>query len=385
MSFASTCVEALNGYRSVGAGWRNSAKLISFPPHKAKCMHKTKSGIELLKVIFEHRKEGAWGISALSSLAIKPKDTSKDFFPIADEMVMFQPSSFGPTTFFLGQSIVPIVAQVHGESVLRCIGTGFFVSCTGLLITAAHVVSDPIERQYGGITESNDLLWHAREMKLGVMIPLNPMIHGKAYLFREIEWASFLAEKADNPLPIQGINLRLTSDVAICKVASLAPEIPYQPLTIVQSGLLGTGMSVGKTATAIGYGAMRDVPLGAAENNQVIGDFPFDLHASTGNILERFPDNAISREVPTPGACFSASLSLPGGMSGSPIFDHEGIYVHGVVSKGWVDETGVSNLGFGSMLADSMRIPIRQMDNKSLFQLHAESEHGFAKLSGPDL
>jgi len=72
-------------------------------------------------------------------------------------------------------------------------------------------------------------------------------------------------------------------------------------------------------------------------------------------------------------------------MSGSPIFDDEGIYVHGVVSKGWVDESGICNLGYGSMLAHSMQIPIRQLSNKSLAELHAESEHGFAKLSGPDL
>lgn len=341
--------------------------------------------MELLKLHFGRDKEGKWSINSLGSLKIKPKGAEEDFYLIADEMAIFQPATFGPTTFFLGQSIVPIVAQVHGESVLRCIGTGFFVSCTGLLITAAHVVADPIERQYGGVRELSDFEWHASELRLGVMIPENPIFNSKAYVFREIEWASFLAEKADTPLPIKGVDLRLTSDIAICKVAPLAPGVPYQPLTVVQSGLIGIGMSVGKSAIAIGYGAMRDVPLEAGPGNQVIGDFPFDLHASTGQILERFPDNACTREVPTPGACFSASLKLPGGMSGSPIFDHEGIYVHGVVSKGWLDDSGVCNLGYGSMLAHSMRIPIRQLSNKSLAELHAEPEHGFAKLQGPDL
>lgn len=346
-------------------------------------MHNNESGMELLKLFFGRNKEGMWCINSLGSLKIKPKGIEEDFYLIADEMAIFQPSTFGPTTFLLGQSIVPIVAQVQGESVLRCIGTGFFISCTGLLVTAAHVVSDPIERQYGGIKELNDFEWQASELKLGVMIPVRP--NGAAYVFREIEWASFLAKKADTPLPIQGVDLRLTSDIAICKVAPFAPETPYQPLTIVQSGLVGTGMSVGKSATAIGYGAMHDVPLESGAENQVIGDFPFFLHASTGHILERFPDNASTREVSTPGACFSASLKLPGGMSGSPIFDHEGIYVHGVVSKGWIDDSGVCNLGYGSMLAHSMQIPIRQLGNKTLSELHAGTEHGFAKLQGPDI
>ena len=341
--------------------------------------------IELLRVVFARRKDGVWSISGLHSMSIKPQGPTANFYPIADELVVCQPSSFGPTTFFLGQSIVPIVAQVHGENVLRCIGTGFFISCTGLLITAAHVISDPIERQYGGMTEAGDLTWHARELILGVMIPLNPMTEGKRYIFREIEWAGFLAKKADSPLPIKGVDLRLTSDIAICKVASIATDVPYQPLTIIQSGLVGGGISVGKTATAIGYGAMQDVDLEAGDGSQVIGDFPFSLHASTGTILERFPDNAVTKQVPTPGACFSASLQFPGGMSGSPIFDHEGIYVHGVVSRGWVDSDGVSNLGFGSMLAHSMHVPIRQLGDKTLLQLHGESEHGFAKLRGPDI
>jgi len=341
--------------------------------------------IKILKVTFGRGKNGVWSINGLNNIAIKSIDPTTDFYRIADELVVWQPSSFGPTSYFLGQSIVPVVAQIHGEDVLRCIGTGFFVSCSGLLITAAHVVSDPIERQYGGIMETNDLVWQARELTLGVMIPLNPMTHGKTYVLREIEWASFLAKKADSPLPIKGVDLKLTSDTAICKVALLAPDVPHQPLTIVQPGIVGAGMSVGKTATAIGYGAMCDVNLEATAPNEIAGDFPFDLYASTGRILERFPDNATTKEVPTPGACFSASLQLPGGMSGSPIFDHEGIYVHGVVSRGWVDADGISNLGFGSMLAHSMHIPIRPLGNKTLIQLHSESEHGFAKLRASDI
>jgi hypothetical protein len=117
----------------------------------------------------------------------------------------------------------------------------------------------------------------------------------------------------------------------------------------------------------------------------VSGDFPFSLHASTGPILERFPDNLTRRHVSTPGACFSAAIRLPPGMSGSPIFDHEGIYVHGVVSKGWDFEPGVAALGYGSMLAHSLPLPLKPLGNKSLLDLHKSGDHGLTKLSGPGL
>ena len=91
-----------------------------------------------------------------------------------------------------------------------------------------------------------------------------------AYIFRNIEWAGFLwGKRAEQLLPIAGVNLKLTSDTAICKVSPIAEGTPYQPLTIVQSGLVGTGMGVGKKTTAIGYGDMQDV-LQLATRNRIV-------------------------------------------------------------------------------------------------------------------
>lgn len=341
-------------------------------------------GLELLKLHFGKSKDGRWEIAAMAGIPLKAsEDTDEAFFAIRDDLVVAQPALAGTIRFVLGQSIVPIVTHVQGEPVLRCLGTGFFISCTGLLITAAHVITDPIERQYGGIKELDELTWHARDLHIGVMIPLNPMFQGDGYIFRPIEWATFLSEQAGHPLPIAGVNLKLKSDIAICKVAPIAEDIPHQPLTIVQPGMAGTGMAVGKTATAVGYGEMRDVEMTRQADHVMSGDFSFALHASTGVIVERFPNNFTEPRVPTPGPCFSAQLRLPGGMSGSPIFDHEGIYVHGVVSKGWVDESGLASFGYGSMLAHSLHLPIKPLGGRSLLELHKSEEHGFPKLSGP--
>ena len=343
------------------------------------------SGLGLLKPHYGRAADGTWTVQDLIALRLQPRPgCSGDFFPISDELVV-QRSLFGTIGFLLAQSIVPIVAHIPGEHTLRCLGTGFFISCSGLLITAAHVITDPIERRYGGVTELDDQSWFLGDLKLGVMIPLNPLTQGKAYIFRDIEWAAFLGERAESPLPITGVNLKLTSDTAVCKVAPIAEDIPHQPLTIVQPGLAGQGMAVAKAATAIGYGEMRNVELTEEPERVVSGDFPFSLHASTGPILERFPDNLTKRHVSTPGACFSAAMRLPPGMSGSPIFDHEGIYVHGVVSKGWDFEPGVAALGYGSMLAHSVPLPLKPLGNKSLLDLQKSGDHGLTKLSGPGL
>jgi len=191
-------------------------------------------------------------------------------------------------------------------------------------------------------------------------------------------------ERTDSPLPIEGVNLKLTSDTAICKIEPLATDVPYQPLAIVQRGIQGLGMRVGKSATAVGYAGMKDVELTQSNESLVIGDFQFNLHVARGAILEQFPDNSRTRRASSPGACFSASLKLPPGMSGSPIFDDERIYVHGVVSKGLEDETGIANFGYGSMLASVLALPIKQMESRSLLDMQHSHDQGIPIVNIPD-
>ncbi|OLP75219.1 hypothetical protein AK812_SmicGene45022 [Symbiodinium microadriaticum] len=287
--------------------------------------------LEIFKPFFGRRGDGVWEIQAMASVPLKPKNAEdSDFYAVENDMFVAQPNIIGTIHSVLAKSIVPIVAHVPGETHLRCLGTGFFISCTGLLITAAHVITDPIDRRYGGV------------------------------------------------------EIKLTSDTALCKVTELGAGIAHQPLPIIQPGLRGIGIAVGKSATAIGYAGMQDVELSMERSDMASGDFRFELHVSRGTVLERFPDNAECRQVPTPGACFSASMKLPAGMSGSPIFDDERLYVHGVVSKGWEDESGPSNHGYGSMLEHSLRIPIRFLDGKTLLDLFKEQEHGLPKFFIPD-
>lgn len=208
------------------------------------------------------------------------------------------------------------------------------------------------------------------------MIMTNPVFHPKAWLFRKIKWAGFLADRTEHPLPFREAELKLNSDVAICKVEDPPDHSVYQPLAIVQKGIRGVGLALGKKAYAIGYHGMKDTTFDQQENIRE-GDFSFNLHVSIGEVLEHLPDNTTNRRVKTPGACFSASLKLTGGMSGSPIFDDERLYVHGVASGSYREDS----FGYGSMLAASMSMPIEPMGNVTLLQLIGEGKHGIPRIS----
>lgn len=291
------------------------------------------------------------GIQDLLTLSLVPKKGEPpECYAVEDDLVHAQSRYLGTILHAMGQSIVPIVSIADGQP--HGLGTGFFVSTTGLLITAAHVLSDYIRPQDG---------------ELGVLLRGNKLLGESDFRFVPLEWGMMLAREEENPLPFAPPNIKFETDTAICKIMSLPNGEPHQPLSIIQPGIRGTGLASGKKATAIGYGSMQD--LGGK----------FALHVSKGNVLEHFPDNRTRREAPAPGACFTASLRLPSGMSGSPIFDDEGIYVHGVVSRGYDGE----NYGYGTMLAESINLPIPPLGGQSLSQLLKSGEHGMAQLSIP--
>ena len=79
-----------------------------------------------------------------------PERSGQDFFAVRDDIIITQTPPIGGTIrSILGESIVPVVAVANGEKRVRCIGTAFFISYSGLLITAAHVITDPITDDMG--------------------------------------------------------------------------------------------------------------------------------------------------------------------------------------------------------------------------------------------
>jgi S1-C subfamily serine protease len=111
--------------------------------------------VAILKSVWRKDRDGSWGIHDIKGLALKPRaGFDSDFFPFQSQLELLTShlagssipdllSSFGPTEFLMKQSILPVVAWVEGDNVIRCIGTAFVISCTGYLITACHVLLDP--------------------------------------------------------------------------------------------------------------------------------------------------------------------------------------------------------------------------------------------------
>jgi S1-C subfamily serine protease len=116
--------------------------------------------LKILKLMFGRRKDGVCAIQRMASVPLEAEDKrDADFYPVREDIFVVRPDYIGTIRSMMGQSIVPVVAIIAGEDRVRCLGTGFFVSCTGLLVTAAHVITDPIERSYGGVREIDKQNW----------------------------------------------------------------------------------------------------------------------------------------------------------------------------------------------------------------------------------
>jgi S1-C subfamily serine protease len=141
-------------------------------------MNNSDTKIAILKTLWGRLEDGRWGIRAAKSLALKPQNGfDLDFFKFESEMELFNCgsrnihemfASFGPTDFLMKQSLLPVVAWVENEDVLRCIGTAFVISCTGYVITACHVLLDPKERNYGKVVREGNILKSMGNLHMGV-------------------------------------------------------------------------------------------------------------------------------------------------------------------------------------------------------------------------
>ena len=198
--------------------------------------------IGILKSIWRQHKAGKWIIHDAQGIDLKPREGfAKDYFKIKDEMVLLtqQPghvinnlfASFGMTEFLVRQSIVPIVAWNKGDAEMRCIGTGFFISATGYLLTAAHVLRDPIDENYASVTEIDKHQHKLSEtLHFGVLLPTNPAMRTASFMnlpraVREakwfmcpFEWTNHWGKDVESPLIHKKAEFKLDLDIGVCKV-----------------------------------------------------------------------------------------------------------------------------------------------------------------------
>ncbi|MDA9420620.1 hypothetical protein XH97_00155 [Bradyrhizobium sp. CCBAU 53380] len=322
---------------------------------------------------------------------MKPrKGFAKDYFKIENELQLMTQrpgramdnffATFGATEFIVRQSIVPIVAWIDGDEEIRCIGTGFFISASGILLTAAHVLRDPVDENYSNFIQVGERTQQfSDDLHFGVLLPTNPAMKNAPFpmhpVMREanwfmcpFEWAYHWGSDVVSPLLHQKPEFRSLLDIAVCKVQEHALIGAYQPLNI---GLYN--LKLGDRAVAIGYPEMRNIRLKD-------DDYQPELVVSVGSVTSIYPDNITERHNSTPGPNFEFDAKIPGKMSGSPILVGEGILTKGVVSRSLGSK---DNHASGCLIVPVMGLPT--INNMSLLDLIRTGNEGIANIQGAGL
>jgi len=347
--------------------------------------------IAILKSIWRQDQLGKWIIHGAQGIDLKPREGfTKDYFKIKDEIVLLtqQPgkvisnlfASFGTTEFILRQSVVPIVAWNDGDKEIRCIGTGFFISATGYLLTAAHVLRDPIDENYASVTEIDKSQNKLREtLHFGVLLPTNPAMRTAPFVelpaeIREakwfmcpFEWTTHWGKDVESPLIHKKPEFKLSIDIGVCKVRQQSLVGPYQPLNIGPHNL-----ALGDRAVAIGYGEMKNIKLSG-------DDYQPERVVSVGSVTTILADNIAEKRNATPGPNFEFNARIPGKMSGGPILVGGGVLTKGVVSRSWQNE----NHATGCLIAPMMSLPL--VGKESLLELQRTGNEGIAQVQGRGL
>lgn len=349
-------------------------------------MNDERAGVEVLKTLWTRPVSGKWEISALKALSLTPSDGyGSDYFALSNRVELLTNSprglsaadlsgSFGSTSFLLKQSIVPVVALVDGETEVRVIGTAFFISASGLLMTACHVLLDPEDRGYGDVTNDGGVVRFGQGLQMGVLIPLNPAFGKGRFQFAPFHASKFWGAWKSSPLLHQRDRVEMDTDVAICRIAPLPGVSGYQPLNLSLHPFFGT-----EHVFAIGYAEMDDIPFKRSDGMLLLEEFSQELFVSAGETTAVHSDNMITKAVPTPGPCFEFMAKIPGKMSGGPILGAEGAVVRGLVSRSFSGEMHA----FGALLGPATHLPL--FDHRSIRDLMLAGTEGIPQIRGPGL
>ncbi|CCV03321.1 conserved hypothetical protein [Mesorhizobium metallidurans STM 2683] len=344
--------------------------------------------ISILKSLWSRTSDGRWAITNLKGIDLKPQaGFGADYFAFESELELMtsRPSmnitelmaTFGPTDFLLKQSILPVVAWKEGETSIRCVGTASVISCSGYVITAAHVLMDPYDSGYGAVRRGNQLAF-ADQLNFGVIIPLGPGYGFRGFRFFPFEKFWLWGSWKETPLLHESDRFEFLTDIAICKIPEMPGGAAHQPL-----GLSLNAFVPAEAAYSLGYAEMEDIPLEYGSKGMSIKEFRMDLYVSIGEVMRIFPRNHLDREVPTPGPCFDFKAKIPGKMSGAPVFGAEGVVVRGVVSRSFSGERHA----FGAMLGPAMHLALDEpsVKGRTLRTLMETGNEGIARIQGAGL
>lgn len=339
---------------------------------------------KLLRQFFKLSGDAKLELQSFLRLDLKPtKNFAGDCYPIEDDLVLGEPNFAGSMHWTLGQSIVPIVELSTDRRSVRCLGTGFYIHTNGLMLTAAHVLQDFFDRAKEAPYDLDieRIIKEEGPSRLGVMLKYNQLFGDNAFEFLPIRWAHVFAGPDSEVYPWRKIKPKFVVDVAVCQTFGSQSGKLFQPLPIIQPGIKGFGTFVGRQVFAIGYGQMQDFTTIEGTDS---GEMNFVPYLTRGNVTNRLPNNHIDKQVLSPGPCFQLAAKVPSGMSGSPVFDAEGIYVHGLASTGWQGVNGtLESDSCCSMIAPICELPLGALGGKSIYDMLADQNGGMVKIFAP--
>ena len=341
--------------------------------------------VAILKSLWSRRPDGHWGVTDLKGLELKPKPGfDNDYFVIEGDVVLMtsMPSpniyealaSFGTTDFLMKQSILPVVAWKDGDDFIHCIGTASVISCSGYVMTAAHILMDPFESGYGAVRQGEQMKF-AETLNFGVFFPISPATGTRGFRFLPFEKFWIWGGWKESPLIHEQDRFEYLTDVAVCKIPEMSNGSAYQPLNLSVNSFVP-----GEAAYSLGYAEMKDIPLEYSKGNMVVERFKMDLYVSIGEVMQIFPQNHLQKDVSTPGPCFDFNARIPGKMSGAPIFGAGGAVIRGVVSRSFSGERHA----YGAMLGPAMDLPLDEPETSSrtLRTLMKTGNEGIAVVQG---
>jgi hypothetical protein len=217
-------------------------------------------------------------------------------------------------------TVVPVAEIARGTGLVgtvRAIGTAFFVSKLGLLVTARHVVDEMVSDE-APEGRFNGPPGHA----LVIMVPLQPSD----------------APTAVKTVPVQQVSLDMgVSDVAVLRVdmnefpQAVLPYLQPWPLAYIRP-------TIGEGCQVIGYDKL------AVDEVDTSGETPTaawsqQLTPQHGLVRELHASGRDNTLAPQP--CFATTMETSGGMSGGPVFTEGGLC--GVLSSGGTDPYSIAS------------------------------------------
>ncbi len=180
-----------------------------------------------------------------------------------------------------------------GDTAIRCIGTASIISCSGYVLTAAHVIMDPYESGYGASLVQGEMKWNDG-FNFGVLIPINPAFgHGERFF--PFEGVTAWGKWVERPLFTEKDEFKYLTDIAICKIPGMPDGAAHQPLNMSLNPFVP-----GEEAYALGYAEMEDVPWRSNGQGTVLTKTPKEIYVSTGKVLRTFPQNHLDKSASTP-------------------------------------------------------------------------------------